>query len=235
MKFKMATIPTKLEKLEDGKIRVTFKSTSAEVSEEEKGNAKAEIYDTVMFATGRAPETKNLGLDKAGVVLDEDTGKIRCSKEQTNVPHIFAVGDIVYGAPELTPVAIQAGKLLAQRLFKNASNWMDYHFVPTTVFTPVEYSCCGYSEEEAGDVYDEENLEIYHMKNNPLEHYSVKRKNKDGKEMNNTMFFKVICDKKQNNKVVGIHYCGPNAGEIMQGFALAVKLRRTYLSRIVSI
>eukprot|EP00486_Rosalina_sp_Unknown_P006751 CAMPEP_0201572846 /NCGR_PEP_ID=MMETSP0190_2-20130828/16351_1 /ASSEMBLY_ACC=CAM_ASM_000263 /TAXON_ID=37353 /ORGANISM="Rosalina sp." /LENGTH=518 /DNA_ID=CAMNT_0047999121 /DNA_START=37 /DNA_END=1593 /DNA_ORIENTATION=- len=224
MKFKMGASPTKLEKLEDGKIRVTFKSTSDDVSEEEKGNAKAEIYDTVMFATGRAPETKNLGLDKAGVTLDEDSGKIRCSKEQTNVAHIFAVGDIVYGAPELTPVAIQAGKLLAKRLFKSATNWMDYHFVPTTVFTPCEYSCCGYSEEEAADVYDEENLEVYHMKNNPLETYSVKRKNKDGKEMNNTIYFKVICDKKQKNKIVGFHYCGPNAGEVMQGFALALKV-----------
>jgi len=185
---------------------------------------KMEIYDTVLFATGRAPETKELCLEKTGVVLDADSGKIRCSKEQTNIKHIYAVGDIVYGAPELTPVAIQAGKLLAQRLFANKTNWMDYHFVPTTVFTPVEYGCCGYSEEEAGDVFDAENLEVYHMKNNPLEHYSVKRKSKDGKEMNNTIYFKVICDKTQKNKIVGFHYCGPNAGEVMQGFGLALKI-----------
>lgn len=120
IKFKMGASPTKLEKCDDGKIRVTFKSTldDDEDDEEKSAAAKMEIYDTVLFATGRAPETVKLALDKTGVLLDEDSGKIRVSKEQTNVPHIYAVGDIVYGAPELTPVAIQAGKLLAQRLFK---------------------------------------------------------------------------------------------------------------------
>jgi len=155
---------------------------------------------------------------------DEQSGKIRVSKEQTNVPHIFAVGDIVYGAPELTPVAIQAGKLLAKRLFEGASNWMDYYKVPTTVFTPLEYSCIGYSEEEANDVYEAQNVEVYHMKNNPLEHYSVKRKSHDGKEMSNTLYFKVICIPSENDKIVGFHYCGPNAGEVMQGFALALRV-----------
>eukprot|EP00484_Ammonia_sp_Unknown_P022963 CAMPEP_0197034662 /NCGR_PEP_ID=MMETSP1384-20130603/12699_1 /TAXON_ID=29189 /ORGANISM="Ammonia sp." /LENGTH=509 /DNA_ID=CAMNT_0042464613 /DNA_START=116 /DNA_END=1645 /DNA_ORIENTATION=- len=222
VKFKTGVVPTKLEKLDDGKIRVHFKPSKDD--EEQKADAKMEIYDTVLFATGRAPETKELCLDKTGVALDEDSGKIRCSKEQTNVSHIYAVGDIVYGAPELTPVAIQAGKLLAQRLFKNAVNWMDYHFVPTTVFTPCEYACVGYSEDEANDVFGEENLEVYHMKNNPLEHYSVKRKNIEGKEMHNTIFFKVICDKSKKSKIVGFHYCGPNAGEVMQGFGLALKV-----------
>eukprot|EP00483_Globobulimina_turgida_P000293 UN00293 len=185
---------------------------------------KMEIYDTVLFATGRAPETNKLCLDLAGVKLDSDTGKIRCSKEVTNIAHIFAVGDIVYGTPELTPVAIQAGKLLSHRLFGNENNWMDYNFVPTTIFTPCEYANCGYSEEEAEDVYDKDNLQVYHMKNNPLEHYCVKRTNKHAQQMSNSIFFKIICDKTQNEKIVGFHYCGPNAGEIMQGFALALKV-----------
>jgi len=221
--FKMGASPTKLEKTNDGKIRVSFKnSNGSDESDDEKSDKN--VYDTVLFATGRAPETKGLGLEKAGVTLDKQTGKIRCDREQTNVANIFAIGDIVYGAPELTPIAIQAGKLLARRLFANAKNWMDYHQVPTTVFTPVEYACVGYSEEEAEDVFDAENLEIWHAKNNPLEHYSVKRVNVDGKEMSNTIFFKVICDKSKGNKVVGFHYCGPNAGEVMQGFALALKV-----------
>lgn len=79
-------------------------------------------------------------------------------------------------------------------------------------------------EEEAEDVFGEENLEIYLAKNNPLEHYSVKRVNVNGKEMSNTIFFKVICDKSKNEKIVGFHYCGPNAGEVMQGFGLAIKV-----------
>lgn len=108
--------------------------------------------------------------------------------------------------------------------FEGASNWMDYYKVATTVFTPLEYSCVGYSEEEAIDVYEAENVEVFHMKNNPLETYSVKRKNHDGKEMSNTLYYKVICIPSEKNKIVGFHYCGPNAGEVMQGFALALRL-----------
>eukprot|EP01084_Bolivina_argentea_P015190 28397_1 len=236
VKFKRGAVPTKLEKTDDGKIRVSFEASSS-ATDEQKTDTKMEIYDTVLFATGRAPETKALCLDKAGVQVDENTGKIRCSKEQTNVKNIFAVGDIVYGAPELTPVAIQAGKLLALRLFKNASNWMDYNRVSTTVFTPCEYSCVGYSEEEAMDVFGEDGLEIYHMKNNPLEHYSVKRKNVSGQEMNNTIYFKIICDKAKNEQIVGFHYCGPSAGEVMQGFALALRLgcKKSDLDDVVGI
>eukprot|EP01084_Bolivina_argentea_P155910 271681_1 len=226
VEFKYGFTPIKLEKLDDGKIKVFFKSKTKtkEENEEEKANEIWEIYDTVLFATGRRPETNNLCLDKTGVIIDTNSGKIRCNNEQTNISNIYAVGDIVYGVPELTPVAIQAGKLLAKRLFKNMNNVMDYNCVPTTVFTPIEYSCCGYSEQDAINVFGEENIEIYHMKNNPLEHYSVKRKNKKRKEMNNTMLFKIICDKKRSNKIVGFHYCGPNAGEVMQGFALALRI-----------
>merc|ERR1712176_200232 len=168
------------EKTDDGKIRVTF---SGQQEEEEK--SADNVYDTVLFATGRAPETKGLSLEAAGVQCDAQSGKLRCDREQTNVQNIFAIGDIVYGAPELTPVAIQAGRLLARRLFAQSKNWMDYHQVPTTVFTPVEYAYVGYSEEEAEDVFGAENLEVYVAKNNPLEHYSVKRVDVNGKEMSN--------------------------------------------------
>jgi len=227
VKFKMGASPIKLEKLDDGKIRVTFKSSAQGNAEEEnEKKSNMEIYDTVLFATGRAPETGNLGLDIAGVKLDEQSGKIRASKEQTSAAHIYAVGDIVYGAPELTPVAIQAGKLLARRLFLGADNWMDYHMVPTTVFTPCEYGCVGYSEEEAMDVFGEEKLRVYVLKNNPLETWSVKRTGADGQELSSTLFFKVVCvdEKEKGEKVVGLHYVGPNAGEVMQGFGLALRL-----------
>lgn len=69
--------------------------------------------------------------------------------EQTNVPHIYAVGDVLEGRPELTPVAIHAGRLLARRVFGGGSQLMDYENVATTVFTPLEYGCVGLSEETA--------------------------------------------------------------------------------------
>lgn len=69
--------------------------------------------------------------------------------EQTNIASIYAIGDCAEGRPELTPPAIRAGKLLAQRLFGGSNELMDYNLVATTVFTPLEYSACGLSEEDA--------------------------------------------------------------------------------------
>ena len=233
--FHMGYTVKSLEKLESGKIKVIFKNSKSldDMSEDERKERIDEFtdeYDTVLYATGRTPETKELNLDCTGVkILSDDGGKIRTNREQTNIPHIYAVGDIVYEGLELTPVAIQAGKLLSVRLFSDNENEkkkaiMNYTNVPTTVFTPNEYSCCGYSESEAYDVYGNDDIEVYHMKNNPLETYSVHRVDHDGNEMSNTLFFKIFCVKSEKNKVVGIHYLGPNAGEVMQGFALALKL-----------
>lgn len=70
-------------------------------------------------------------------------------------------GDIVYGTPELTPVAIKAGELLARRLFAGATQTMDYALVPTAVFTPFEYGCVGLNEEDAVAKYGEDNVEVY--------------------------------------------------------------------------
>ena len=234
--FHMQYVVSKLEKLDGGKIRATFKNSKKKedmTADEQKERVEefTREYDTVLFAIGRAAETKEINLDASGVkILKDDDGKIRTQREQTNVKHIFAVGDIVYEGLELTPVAIQAGRLLATRLFskdeaKKKRAIMDYTNVPTTVFTPIEYSCVGYNESEANDVYGDDDIEIYHMKNNPLETYGVKRVDHDGNEMINTMYFKVICVKSEKEKIVGLHYVGPNAGEVMQGFALAVKFR----------
>lgn len=79
------------------------------------------------------------------------SGKVVCNEkdQSVSVDSIFAIGDCSEGKPELTPVAIKAGRLLSQRLFAGKSELMDYCNVPTTVFTPIEYSCCGLSEENA--------------------------------------------------------------------------------------
>ena len=95
-------------------------------------------------------------------------GKIPIVSEATNVPHIFAIGDIVDGdslsppsnLTELTPVAIQAGKLLADRLYDGKTMQMDYTNVPTTVYTPLEYGCCGFTEEDAEAKYGKDNIEV---------------------------------------------------------------------------
>uniref|UniRef100_A0A8B9UZW7 Thioredoxin reductase 3 n=1 Tax=Anas zonorhyncha TaxID=75864 RepID=A0A8B9UZW7_9AVES len=144
-------------------------------------------------------------------------GKIPVNEEeQTNVPYVYAIGDILEGKLELTPVAIQAGKLLARRLYGGSSTKCDYINVPTTVFTPLEYGSCGLAEEKAIEKYGKQNLEVYHSLFWPLE-WTV-----PGRD-NNTCYAKIICAKHDNNRVVGFHVLGPNAGEVTQGFAAAIK------------
>lgn len=143
--------------------------------------------------------------------------------EQSSVPNIYSVGDVMDGCPELTPVAIQAGITLARRLFGGSKESMDYVNVCTTVFTPLEYSCVGLSEEEAIEIYGEDRIEVYHREFLPLE-WSLSQKRHDS-----NAFTKIVVDKKSSDqKVLGMHYIGPNAGEIMQGYGVSMKNGLTY-------
>lgn len=205
-------VPTSIEKLESGKLKVTWKH-------DETGPASDE-FDTVLFAVGRDAETKKIGLDNAGVVVDAESGKLAVVNERTNVPHIYALGDILKDRPELTPVAIQAGRLLARRLYNNDQTTMDYINVPTTVFTPVEYGCVGFAEEAATRLFGEDNIEVYHTYFRPLEW------NISGRP-DNVCYAKIITNKKDNERIIGFHILGPNAGEITQGFAVAIKAGAT--------
>jgi pyruvate/2-oxoglutarate dehydrogenase complex dihydrolipoamide dehydrogenase (E3) component len=117
-----------------------------------------------LFAIGRYALTEALNLSKAGVECEKN-GKIRCTEaEQTNVAHIYAIGDVIYDKLELTPVAIKAGRLLSQRLFAGKTELMDYVNVPTCVFTPLEYGAVGYSEADAKAKFEPENILTYHVK-----------------------------------------------------------------------
>jgi len=115
-----------------------------------------------LFAIGRYAVTEGLNLSAAGLVAEKN-GKFKVNDvEQTNVPHIYAIGDVIHGQPELTPVAIKAGMLLSRRLFEGATEKMDYLNVATTVFTPLEYGTIGYSEDEAKEKFGAENILTYH-------------------------------------------------------------------------
>lgn len=96
-------LPTSVEKQADGRLLVRF------------SDGGSDVFDTVLSARGRYADLQGLGLGNAGVVVNEKSGKLDCVCEQTNVPHIYALGDVIQGKPELTPVAIQAGQLLARR------------------------------------------------------------------------------------------------------------------------
>ena len=122
----------------------------------------------------------------------------------------------------MTPVAIQAGIALARRLFGVSKEPMDYRNVCTTVFTPLEYSCVGYSEDDAIKELGEENIEVYHSEFLPLE-WSISHGRGE-----NFAYTKVITEKVAPQRVLGIHYLGPQAGEVMQGFGAAIKCGLTY-------
>lgn len=221
VKFIRPATPTKITKTDDGKLVVTFLNADT-------GAEHTETYDTVFTATGRYADTQKLNLTAAGVQTDKD-GKVPCAGEQTNVPHIYAIGDVVTGNPELTPVAISAGRLLARRIYGKSVEGMDYDKIPTTVFTPLEYGAIGLSEEAAIAKFGEENIEVYHSNFTPLEWTVV-----EGRPQN-ACYAKLIVNKKDAKRVVGFHILGPNAGEITQGWACAIRLGATYESFIQTV
>ncbi|GAB1609562.1 thioredoxin reductase 2, mitochondrial-like [Argonauta hians] len=187
--------------------------------QDDQGTQYSDIYDTVLMATGRLPETKTLQLNNTSVQVDPSSGKIiggfDGDGEKTSAPNIYAIGDVLHGQPELTPVAIQAGKLLANRLFGDSQDQMDYNSVGTAVYTPLEYGCVGLSEEAALHRFGEDNIEIYHSFYKPLE-YTIPDRD------SSSCFVKVICQR-EDDKLIGVHYLGPNAGEVIQGFGTAFK------------
>eukprot|EP01099_Mayorella_cantabrigiensis_P005858 TRINITY_DN475_c0_g1_i2.p1 TRINITY_DN475_c0_g1~~TRINITY_DN475_c0_g1_i2.p1 ORF type:complete len:339 (+),score=92.32 TRINITY_DN475_c0_g1_i2:130-1017(+) len=194
-----------------GRKRVTYKLDNGEI--------KTEEYNTVLFAIGREAETRFLALDKAGVKVNP-SGKFTTVNERTNVPHIYAVGDVLEGLLELTPTAIKAGKLLAERLYANSKTTMDYLNVPTTVFTPIEYGCVGYTEEDAVQKFGADNLEVYHVNWRPLEWTVPEREE-------TACYCKLIVNLADNQRVIGYHVLAPNAGEMTQAVALAIRLKAT--------
>lgn len=209
-------VPTAIEEIEPGtpgKLKVSAKYTD--------GTDFSDEFNSVVFAIGRDACTSNIGLDKIGVQLNPKNGKIiHDTAEKSSVDHVFAIGDVLDEKPELTPVAIQAGKLLARRLAGTSSALTDYVNVCTTVFTPIEYGTCGLSEEDAIKQFGEQDIEVYHANFQPLE-WTVSHRE------NNACYSKLICVKSQNEKVVGFHYLGPNAGEVTQGFGMALKMGAT--------
>lgn len=150
---------------------------------------------------------------------------------QTPSNTFFLFPLLLKGCPELTPVAIQAGVTLVRRLFGGSKEPMDYVNICTTVFTPIEYSCVGLSEDDAIAKYGPDGVEVYHREFTPLE-WSLSQN-----RHNSNAFTKVVVEKSEEERVLGIHYVGPNAGEVMQGYGVSMKSGLTFkhLSNTVGI
>jgi thioredoxin reductase (NADPH) len=216
VKFMREMVPTKFEKTADGTMVYAQPAAKGIHEPQQIGE-----FNTVLMAVGRTGLAAQLNLDAAGVQFNARTGKIDAVNEQTNVENIFAIGDILEGKPELTPVAIMAGRLLADRMFAGATKQMDYVNVPTTVFTPLEYGCVGLSETEAHEKLGKDRVIVYHSYFMPLTW------NLNHERVNTDCYIKMVCDKAENEKVIGLHFLGPDAGEVIQSCGVAIKAGAT--------
>ena len=182
-----------------------------------KCNDKELNVEALIWATGRVANTANLNLDKVGINTNAK-GKIVVDKYQnTNIEGIYAVGDIMEHGIELTPVAVAAGRRLAERLFNNKPDeHLDYNLVPTVVFSHPPIGTIGLSEAQATAKY--EKVKVYQSKFTPM--YSAITAHRQPCKM------KLICVG-DDEKVVGLHGVGFGLDEMIQGFAVAIKMGAT--------
>lgn len=205
----------KVEKDEKtGKLTIHYKDSN--------GEGKLEDVDDLIWAIGRSPEVEGLGLEKAGVKQNERGHVVVDDYQTTNVDNIFAIGDVC-GRVELTPVAIAAGRKLADRLFGGPQfkeSKLDYHNIPSVVFAHPEVGSIGLTEPEAIEKYGKDNIKIYKTSFTAMYYVMMEQENKGPTS------YKIVCAGPEE-KVVGLHILGLGSGEILQGFGVAIKMGAT--------
>lgn len=206
---------SKVEKDASGKLTLHYK-------DKKNGEAVLKDIDHLIWAIGRTPATKDIGLEEAGVKMNEK-GYIEVDDYQnSSVDNIYALGDVT-GRVELTPVAIAAGRKLAHRLFgppefKEAK--LDYSNIPSVVFAHPEVGSVGLTEPQAIEKYGKENLKIYNTSFTAM-YYAMMEQEQKGPTK-----YKLICAGPEE-KVVGLHILGLGSGEMLQGFGVAIKMGAT--------
>ncbi|WP_116082966.1 glutathione-disulfide reductase [Tropicimonas sp. IMCC34011] len=188
---------------EDG-VRIRVKSTTG----------KDEVFDTVLFATGRKPNTADLGCEEAGLELGRHGEIVVDDYSQTAVPSIYAIGDVT-GRMELTPVAIREGAAFVETVFKGNPTKPDHDLVPTAIFTQPEYGSVGMTEEEA---QAERPIDVYCTSFRPMQQAFIDREDR-------VMMKLIVC--KESRKVLGCHIVSDHAGEMIQFAAIAIKMGAT--------
>ena len=174
--------------------------------------------DFLVWAIGRKPLTNSLGLENTDVTINKK-GYIEVDKFQnTTAKGVYAVGDVI-GKVELTPVAVAAGRRLSERLFNGKTEeYLDYTNVPTVVFSHPPIGTIGLTEEQAREKYGDENIKIYKSSFTPM--YSAITRNRQQAVM------KLVCYG-ENEKIIGLHGIGYGVDEMIQGFAVAIKMGAT--------
>lgn len=177
----------------------------------ESGTGDDVETDLVLFAIGRVPKTMDLGLEALGVAMDKDGAVIVDAYNRTNVPGIYAVGDVT-NRVQLTPVAIREGHAFADTVFGNKPRTIDYDAIPTAVFSNPPIAGVGLTEEEARAKLAD--VKVYKSDFRAMKNVLAGR--------NERALYKMIVDG-LTDKVVGLHLIGPDSAEILQAAAIAVK------------
>lgn len=215
-----------IERMTEAGIEIQMQRQAAELSERDDGRIDVRFedgdtvggFDRLIWAIGRVPNTDTLGLDRIGLALNAN-GTVPVDEWQdTPVEGLHAVGDVT-GQMELTPVAIAAGRRLADRLFGGMpERRLSYHDVPTVVFTHPPIGTVGASEAEARAQHGDEAVKIYTSHYVALYHGVLEHKTPSD--------MKLVCVG-DDETIVGAHVIGDGADEMMQGFAVAVKMGAT--------
>ena len=177
-------------------------------------NGTEASFDQVMFATGRTPNVEGLGLENVGVNVGRRGEIIVDEYNQTNVPSIYAVGDVT-DRVQLTPVAIREAMAFVETVFKGNPTPVDHELIPSAVFTQPEYGAVGLTEEEARD---QEPIEVYTSSFRPMQTLFAGREDR--------VLMKLIVSQ-ATRKVLGVHIVAPQAGEMIQMVGIAVKMGAT--------
>ncbi|KAF4317860.1 hypothetical protein BBO99_00007410 [Phytophthora kernoviae] len=213
VKFVRNSRAVRVEKQTDGKL--TFVVT---VDGKEE---KFPDFDTILYAVGRTPRTKDLGLEEINVKLSQDGFIEVDAQENTSVEGVYAIGDATTTGWELTPVAIAAGRRLSDRLFGGEKDaCLNYHQIPTVIFSHPPIGTCGYTEPEAVEKFGQENIKTYSSKFVNLLHSMADPERKGKTAM------KLVCVGEEE-VVVGVHVAGEGADEMIQGFGVAMKMNAT--------
>ncbi len=188
-----------IEKLDDGTLKVSMSGHDPM------------IVDCVMFATGRDPNTAGLGLENAGVELDAKGAIVVDDDNRSTCPSIYAVGDVT-NRIQLTPIAIREGQAFADTLFGNKPSRVDYENVPAAVFSHPPIAGVGLTEGQAKSKFG--SAKVYTSDFRPMKNVLAGR--------NERALYKMVCDS-ETGKILGLHMIGPDAPEILQAAAIAVK------------
>jgi glutathione reductase (NADPH) len=172
--------------------------------------------DVILAATGRVPNTQGLGLEAANVQLDERGGVVVDANYRSSQPSVYAVGD-VSTRQQLTPVALAEAMVVVDALFGKGRRHLDYEFTPTAVFTHPSVGTCGLTEAMARMRFDDK-VTIFSSEFRALRHTLSGRGERT--------FMKLVVEN-ASDRVVGLHMVGPEAGEIVQGFAVAMRAGAT--------